>query len=116
MGERLTDTMVDRRKKKLRLPWRRLGVAALGACGFILSVYPWEEGFAPEGNVLAGPLWLVKSDAAGEKIQGAVAVALLIPLIFSFAFRPRILTAVLSGAGILIWIYIGNYLAAIASA
>src|SRR5436309_6447240 len=77
----------------------RLGSSLAAACLLLFALYPWGTEFYPEGNWLPGPLWLFRTQAAVDKTIGAIAVTVLMPVIFAFLIKPGRLTAVLSIAG-----------------
>jgi hypothetical protein len=90
----------------------RLGSSLAAACLFLFALHPrGAESFYPEGNWLPGPLWLFRTQATVDKTIGAIAVAVLMPVIFAFLIKPGRLTAVLSIAGLLAWIGFGIWLA-----
>ncbi|MEX1039414.1 MAG: hypothetical protein WDZ51_02205 [Pirellulaceae bacterium] len=99
----------------LKLHWRsRLCVTVAVLAVAILLIAPWSGSFHPEGNWLFGPLWLLLVRHPGEKLIGAVIAMVLLPAIGAVLFRPGIITAIVSGPGLMLWVGFGVYLAMLA--
>jgi hypothetical protein len=89
----------------------------LAAIAFVLVfvvLYPWGQGFNPEGNWLRGPLWLFSIPSATDWLIGAiVAIPLLTAAVLPIAVRSYWAYG-LSAAAVVSWIAFGAYLAMLA--
>ncbi len=92
----------------------RLLCAFFVAVVWVAVLYPYQGTYYPEGNWLAGPLWLFKIQASGDKIFGLKLTALNLPLIVSSFLYPTRYCLLMSLLGVMLWIGIGMWLAMLA--
>ncbi|MEX0793642.1 MAG: hypothetical protein WD045_10930 [Pirellulaceae bacterium] len=100
----------------LKIPWVyrldiTVGLLALG----VAMVAPWSLQGSFEHNILFGPLWFLVGDPAraqlGELLIAASVPGGLLLMIGAVLFRPGIITAIVSGLGLMLWVGIGVMLA-----
>jgi hypothetical protein len=88
----------------------RLGITSVLILVSFLLMFPWSGGYCPEGNLLPGPLWLLKN--GHDRIPGIAmcvfcVVVFFLPLGLRFSWGRVILFL----AGMLLWIGMGMVLA-----
>lgn len=94
---------------------RRLIIAPLVGCLGLAMLFPWGEGFVPENNPFAGPLWLVKTRSWTDFWIGCVLVCVLWPMIVAVGFRTNTFTVVLCIVASLLWVGVGCIIGAVAA-
>jgi len=76
----------------------------------LLALFPWGNGYVPEGNLLAGPLWLLKTHSRTDFQAGCSLICVLVPMISAIGIRMNAFTVTLCIMGLLLWIGIGIHL------
>lgn len=90
-------------------------------CAFLVAVvwaavlYPYQDTYYPEGNWLAGPLWLFKTRVWEDKMVGLIGTTITLPLIISFFIHPTRRYLWMSLIGAMLWIGIGFWVATLAA-
>ncbi|NLX55991.1 MAG: hypothetical protein GXY58_12840 [Planctomycetaceae bacterium] len=86
---------------------RKLIVTVLVTCLGLAVLFPWGDSYAPEGNPFAGPLWLLKTQAAADFRGGCCLIVVLVPMMAAIGIKTNAVTVVLCILGVSLWIAVG---------
>lgn len=95
--------------------WFRLAFTLVASALWVLILWAMTgNGFAPEGNPLPGPLWLLQVRSQYDKWVGAIACSVLLPAMFAVGIWTNWATVVLSLLGVAGWVGFGMFLGRLA--